>query len=92
MRGDGDVGARAWARCGDDRLVGADDRTRRCRLLGFVVQLGRLGGVDPASELVAGDLSTVPLLQGAQVAVTGKDVSGVTLDASFKLRFAPITK
>ena len=49
-------------------------------------------GGEAAGQLVAGDLSTVPLLQGAQVAVTGKDVSGVTLDASFKLRFAPITK
>jgi peptide/nickel transport system substrate-binding protein len=37
-------------------------------------------------------LSTVPLLQGAQVAVQGTDVSGVTLDASFKFRFASVTK
>ena len=37
-------------------------------------------------------LSTVPLLQGAQVAVAGTDVDGVTLDASFKFRFAPLTK
>lgn len=52
----------------------------------------RTADIEKIQELVAGDLSTVPLLQGAQVAVTGKDVSGVTLDASFKLRFAPITK
>ncbi len=32
--------------------------------------------------------STVPLLQGAQVAVAGADVDGVLLDASFKLRYA----
>lgn len=37
-------------------------------------------------------LSTVPLLQGAQVAVAGTDVDGVILDASFKFRFAPLTK
>ena len=37
-------------------------------------------------------LSTVPLLQGAQVAVAGADIDGVILDASFKLRYAPITK
>jgi peptide/nickel transport system substrate-binding protein len=41
---------------------------------------------------VAELLSTVPLLQGAQVAVAGTDVDGVTLDASFKFRFAPVTK
>ena len=52
----------------------------------------RKADIEKIQQLVAGDLSTVPLLQGAQVAVTGKDVSGVTLDASFKLRFAPITK
>lgn len=52
----------------------------------------RTGMIEQIQELVAGDLSTVPLLQGAQVAVTGADVEGVLLDASFKLRFAPITK
>lgn len=52
----------------------------------------RTADIEKIQELVAGDLSTVPLLQGAQVAVTGADVNGVTLDASFKLRFAPITK
>jgi peptide/nickel transport system substrate-binding protein len=43
-------------------------------------------------QAVAEDLSTIPYLQGAQVAVVGSDVSGVTLDASFKFRFAPLTK
>ncbi len=52
----------------------------------------RTAKIEKIQELVAGDLSTVPLLQGAEVAVSGKDVSGVTLDASFKLRCAPITK
>ncbi|WP_312676668.1 ABC transporter substrate-binding protein [Microbacterium sp.] len=52
----------------------------------------RTADIEKIQDLVANDLSTVPLLQGAQVAVTGADVSGVTLDASFKLRFAPISK
>jgi peptide/nickel transport system substrate-binding protein len=45
-------------------------------------------------ELVAKDLSTLPMLQGAQVAVSGKDVKGVdnTLDASFKFRFGVLSK
>ena len=37
-------------------------------------------------------LSTVPLLQGAQVAVAGADVEGVTLDPSFKFRYGELTK
>jgi peptide/nickel transport system substrate-binding protein len=41
---------------------------------------------------VAGDLSTLPLLQGAQVVVTGTDVSGATLDGSFKFRFGSLVK
>ncbi|MBO9625125.1 MAG: peptide ABC transporter substrate-binding protein, partial [Microbacterium sp.] len=52
----------------------------------------RTADIEKIQDLVAHDLSTVPLLQGAQVAVAGKDVKGVTLDASFKLRFASITK
>jgi len=45
-------------------------------------------------DAVAKDLSTLPLLQGAQVAVTGVNVSGVenTLDASFKFRYGAISK
>ena len=59
--------------------------------------------VDPAArttlieniqDAVAADLSTLPLLQGAQVAVTGANISGVedTLDASFKFRYGAISK
>ena len=43
-------------------------------------------------DKVAADLSTIPYMQGAQVAVVGTDIDGVTLDASFKFRYAPITK
>ena len=41
---------------------------------------------------MAADLSTVPYLQGAQVAVVGKDVTGTedTLDASFKFRYGAL--
>ena len=42
----------------------------------------------------AKDLATVPYLQGSQVAVVGKDVSGAkdTLDASFKFRYGVLSK
>jgi len=43
-------------------------------------------------DLVAADLSTLPLLQGKQVAVVGADVEGAVLDGSFKFRYAPLHK
>jgi peptide/nickel transport system substrate-binding protein len=45
-------------------------------------------------DMVADDLSTVPYLQGAQVAVTGADVEGAedTLDPSFKFRYGALSK
>jgi peptide/nickel transport system substrate-binding protein len=43
-------------------------------------------------SLVANDLSTLPLLQGTQIAVVGADVDGATLDGSFKFRYAPLNK
>lgn len=43
-------------------------------------------------ELETGDLSTIPLFQGDQVAITGKNVKGVVLDASFRFRYASVTK
>ena len=50
--------------------------------------------IEEIQQKEAVDLSTVPYLQGAQVAVTGTDVEGVdqTLDASFKFRFAALSK
>ncbi|GAB3095055.1 ABC transporter substrate-binding protein [Isoptericola nanjingensis] len=58
------------------------DEAKRTELLGQI------------QEAEAKDLSTVPYLQGAQVAVTGADVTGVedTLDASFKVRYAALAK
>jgi peptide/nickel transport system substrate-binding protein len=41
---------------------------------------------------VGEQLSTVPYLQGAQVAVSGTDIDGIVLDASFKFRWAPVTR
>lgn len=52
----------------------------------------RLEMLGEIQEMVANDLSTLPILQGKQVAIVGKDVNGATLDASFKFRFAPLSK
>ncbi|KUM38373.1 ABC transporter substrate-binding protein [Arthrobacter sp. EPSL27] len=50
--------------------------------------------IGEAQEAVAKDLSTLPLLQGAQLMVAGANVKGVdqTLDASFKTRLGVISK
>jgi peptide/nickel transport system substrate-binding protein len=48
--------------------------------------------LEEIQQKVAEDLSTVPYLQGAQVAVAQKDIQGVTLDASFKFRYATLTR
>jgi peptide/nickel transport system substrate-binding protein len=63
------------------QLVTAD-KTEREKLIGDV------------QTAVAKDLSTLPLLQGAQLMVAGADVKGVeqTLDPSFKTRLGVISK
>ncbi|WP_394214247.1 ABC transporter substrate-binding protein [Brachybacterium vulturis] len=43
-------------------------------------------------DLVAEEISTLPLLQGAQIAVSTAEVQGVTLDSSFKFRVSPLSK
>ncbi|KFF60703.1 peptide ABC transporter substrate-binding protein [Cryobacterium sp. MLB-32] len=50
--------------------------------------------IEQIQDKVAAQLPTVPLLQGAQVAVTGTTINGVsdTLDASFKFRYGALTK
>ncbi|MET4780050.1 ABC transporter substrate-binding protein [Glaciihabitans sp. UYNi722] len=50
--------------------------------------------IEEIQAKVAAQLPTVPLLQGDQVAVAVKGVSGVkdTLDASFKFRYAALSK
>ena len=54
----------------------------------------RAGLIEDIQAAVAQDLSTVPYLQGAQVAVVGPDVNGAedTLDASFKFRYGALSK
>jgi peptide/nickel transport system substrate-binding protein len=58
------------------------DKTERQKLLGDV------------QSAVAKDLSTLPLLQGSQLLVAGKDIKGVekTLDPSFKTRLGVLSR
>jgi len=60
--------------------VGEADPSKRAEIIGQI------------QDLVAKDLDTIPLLQGAQVIVTGKSVTGAVLDASFKFRYATLSK
>ena len=62
--------------------VGTKDKAARAKIIGQV------------QDLEAKDLSTLPFLQGSQVAITGATVSGAdqTLDASFKFRFGALSK
>lgn len=48
--------------------------------------------IEDIQAKVAADLSTVPLLQGAQIAVTAKGVDGAILDGSFKFRYGSLVK
>jgi peptide/nickel transport system substrate-binding protein len=50
--------------------------------------------IEQIQQLEADDLSTIPYLQGAQVAVVGTGVQGTqdTLDASFKFRYGALSK
>ena len=48
--------------------------------------------IEEVQALVAQDLSTIPFLQGAQIAITGTDVEGATLDGSFKFRYGSLVK
>ncbi|MGY1821601.1 ABC transporter substrate-binding protein [Geodermatophilus sp. SYSU D00079] len=50
--------------------------------------------IEQIQDLVAADLSTVPYLQGSQVAVvrTGVQGAGDTLDASFKFRYGALSR
>ncbi len=62
-----------------DQAVTPDPAERQQKIEDIQARMGEL-------------LSTVPLLQGAQVAVSGTGIDGVILDASFKFRYAPLTK
>ncbi|MCU1416948.1 MAG: peptide transporter substrate-binding protein [Schumannella sp.] len=48
--------------------------------------------IQDIQKLVAADLPTIPVWQGAQVVVTGTDVKGAQLDGSFKFRFGELSK
>ncbi|RFA11394.1 peptide ABC transporter substrate-binding protein [Subtercola boreus] len=50
--------------------------------------------IEDIQAKVAADLSTIPYLQGSQVAVVGSNVNGAadTLDASFKFRYGALSK
>ncbi len=50
--------------------------------------------IKDAQNALAKDISTLPLLQGAQVAISGSGVKGVdsTLDASFKFRLGTVSR
>lgn len=52
----------------------------------------RTGYIEEIQDLVAQDLSTLPYLQGSQVAVSANDITGVdtTLDPSFKFRYGAL--
>jgi len=52
----------------------------------------RQGMIEEIQAKVAADLSTIPLLQGSQIAVTGANVSGAVLDGSFKFRYGTLVK
>ncbi|HEY0117303.1 MAG TPA: ABC transporter substrate-binding protein [Cellulomonas sp.] len=54
----------------------------------------RATAIGAVQDELADQLPTIPLLQGAQVAVVGKGVEGTkdTLDASFKFRYGALTK
>ena len=64
------------------KQVGTTDKAERTKL------------IEEIQAKVGADLSTLPLLQGSQVAIVGKNVKGTekTLDASFKFRYAVLSK
>jgi peptide/nickel transport system substrate-binding protein len=64
------------------KQVGTKDKTERTKV------------IEEIQAKVAADLPTLPLLQGAQVAVVGKNVTGAqqTLDPSFKFHYGALAK
>ncbi|QNE34262.1 ABC transporter substrate-binding protein [Leifsonia shinshuensis] len=62
--------------------------------LGTTDKAARTQLIEQIQAKVGADLSTLPLLQGAQVAVVGKNVNGAdkTLDPSFKFHYAALSK
>jgi peptide/nickel transport system substrate-binding protein len=52
----------------------------------------RKAEIEDIQAKVGADLPILPLLQGSQVAVTGTDIKGTTLDGAFKFRFGSLVK
>lgn len=52
----------------------------------------RTADLESIQDKVSDQISTLPLLQGHEVAVTGTDISGVVLDASNKFRYSSLVK
>lgn len=52
----------------------------------------RIQMLEQIQDLVTEDVPTIPLLQGAQTAATRTNIDGVVLDASFRFRYASVTK
>lgn len=54
----------------------------------------RVKKLEEIQKTLATDLPTIPLLEGKQIAVSGKNVKGIsdTLDGSFKFRYGAISK
>ncbi|PST46099.1 peptide ABC transporter substrate-binding protein [Bifidobacterium callitrichos] len=62
------------------------------RQAGQLEESQRLETLRDIQRLATDDVSILPLLQGSQVAVTGRNVHGIVLDSSYVLRFSSITK
>lgn len=60
--------------------------------VGQANQSERYATIAKIQDLVSKDISTLPLLQGKQFAISGTSVNGVTLDASFKFRLGTLSK
>lgn len=62
--------------------------------VGITDKSAREAAFKKISDLVSDDVSTLPLLQGKQIAISGTGVEGVddTLDASFKFRLGVLSK
>lgn len=60
--------------------------------VGIADKAEREAALTKIQDEVSADIPTLPLLQGKQFAISGKDVQGVTLDASFKFRLGTLSK
>jgi peptide/nickel transport system substrate-binding protein len=52
----------------------------------------RIAVIEEIQEVMAGHLSTLPLLMGSQICISSNSITGIVLDASFQLRYATVVK